>query len=87
MAYVILKELFTQNSNMQSGFFYHPHDDKLKYDIITDALHEQHDTSREPHLVTQVELNDFIRDLYFSKKQAALLGSRMKSWNLLHPDT
>lgn len=63
-------------------------------DITTEAQHEQHDptystdsTSREPHLVTQGELNDLVRDLNLSKKQAELLGSRMKGWNLLHNDT
>lgn len=34
--------------------------------------------SPEPHLLTQGDLNDLVRDLNLSKKQAELLGSRLK---------
>ena len=44
-------------------------------------------SSNEPHLLTQGDLNDIIRDLNLSKKQAKLLGSRLKGWNLLRQDT
>jgi hypothetical protein len=44
-------------------------------------------SSNEPHLLTQGDLNDIVRDLNLSKKQAELLGSRLKSWNLLCQDT
>ena len=44
-------------------------------------------SSNEPHLLTQGHLNDIARDLNLSKKQAELLGSRLKGWNLLHQDT
>ena len=44
-------------------------------------------SSNEPHLLTQGDLNDIVRDLNLSKKQAELLGSRLKGWNLLHQDT
>ena len=33
--------------------------------------------SNEPHLLTQGDLNDIVRDLNLSKKQAELLGSRL----------
>ena len=36
---------------------------------------------------TQGELNDLIRDLKLSKKQAELLGSRLRGWNLLQKDS
>ena len=35
-------------------------------------------SSSEPHLLTQEDLNDIIRDLILSKKQIELLGSRLK---------
>ena len=35
-------------------------------------------SSIEPHLLTQGNLNDIVRDLNVSKKQAELLGSRLK---------
>jgi len=35
-------------------------------------------SSNEPHLLTQGDLNDIVRDLNLSKKQAELLGSRLK---------
>ena len=44
-------------------------------------------SSNEPHLLTQGDLNDVVRNLNQSKKQAELLGSRLKGWNLLREDT
>jgi hypothetical protein len=44
-------------------------------------------SSNEPHLLSQGDLNDIVRDLNLSKKQAELLGSRLKGWNILHRDT
>jgi len=35
-------------------------------------------SSNEPHLLTQGDLNDIVRDLNLSKKQAELLGPRLK---------
>ncbi|UYV73796.1 hypothetical protein LAZ67_11000937 [Cordylochernes scorpioides] len=43
--------------------------------------------SSEPHLLTQGDLNDLIRDSDLSRKQNELLGSRLKGWNLLHKGT
>jgi len=44
-------------------------------------------SSNEPHPLTQGDLNDIVRDLNLSKKQAKLLGSRFKGWNLMRQDT
>jgi len=44
-------------------------------------------SSNEPHLLTQGNLNDIVRDLNLSKKQAELLRSMLKAWNLLRQDT
>jgi len=44
-------------------------------------------SSNEPHLLTQGDLNDIVRRLNLSKKQAELLGPRLKGWNLLRQDT
>jgi hypothetical protein len=35
-------------------------------------------SSNESHLLTQGDLNDIVQDLNLSKKQAELLGSRLK---------
>lgn len=43
--------------------------------------------SSEPHLLTQEDLNDLVRDLKLSKKQSEMLGSRLKGWNLLQKNT
>ena len=42
--------------------------------------------SQGPHLISQAELNDLVRDLGLSKKKSELLGSRLQGWNLLSPD-
>ena len=52
-----------------------------------DATFETSTSSCEPHLLTQGELNDLVQDLKLSKKQAELLGSRLRGWNLLQKDT
>nr|CAH7733771.1 unnamed protein product [Callosobruchus chinensis] len=39
--------------------------------------------SRQPHLLTQAELDDLIRDLELPKTKSQLLGSRLQQWNLL----
>ena len=44
-------------------------------------------SSNEPHPLTQGDLNDIVRDLNLVKKQAGLLGSRLKGWTLLRRDT
>jgi len=44
-------------------------------------------SSNEPNLLTQGGLNDIVRDLNLSKKQAELLRCRLKGWNLLCRDT
>lgn len=42
-------------------------------------------SSGEPHLITQSELNDLVRDLDLSKAKAELLGSKLQDWCLLAP--
>ena len=44
-------------------------------------------SSNEPHMLAQGDLNNIVRDLNLSKKQAELLGSRLKGWNILCQDT
>lgn len=41
------------------------------------------DESNEPQLLGQSELNDMVRDIGMAKEPAELLGSRLKSQNLL----
>lgn len=41
----------------------------------------------KPHLLTQSDLNDLVRDLGLSKSKAQLLGSRLQQWNLLKENT
>ena len=43
-------------------------------------------SSPEPHLISQSELNDLVRDLELPNSKAELLGSRLQQWNLLESD-
>ena len=40
-------------------------------------------TRSNPHMITQIELNDLICDLNLSKEKSEILGSRLQEWNLL----
>lgn len=43
-------------------------------------------TTTEPHLISQSDLNDLVRDLDLTKEKSEILGSRLKQWNLLQTD-
>ena len=45
----------------------------------------QHESA--PLLINQKRLNDLVRDLYLSKENVEVLGSRLQQWNLLEPGT
>jgi len=45
----------------------------------------QHESA--PLLINQERLNDLMRDLYLSKENAEMLGSRLQQWNPLEPGT
>lgn len=51
--------------------------DDMRRDNVVDPDF-QVGTSNEPHVITQAELNDLVRDLNLSKRQAELLGSRLQ---------
>ena len=46
-----------------------------------DTLYEPEVDEKQPHLLSQEDLNDLVRDLSLSKEKAELLGSRLKQWN------
>ena len=90
---------WTLNSYMFPEFLYHPHlslsdSDSSNVDVGQANKNTDCDptfagafSSNVPHLLTQGDLNDIVRDLNLSKKQAELLGSRLNGWNLLRRDT
>ena len=49
----------------------------------TDADFDKAGTTKEPHFPDQQEVDDFIRDMGLTKKNAELLISRLKEWHLL----
>ena len=49
----------------------------------TDKPYVSHGESSAPHILTQDELNDLVRDLELSKSKTELLASRLQQWNLL----
>ena len=54
---------------------------------LSTASHFGKSSSQEPHLITQGELNDLVRDLELPKSKPELLGSRLQQWNLLASNT
>ena len=54
-------------------------------DLIESDSSFQHKSA--PLLTNQERLNDLVRDLYLSKENAEVLGSRLQQWNLLEPGT
>jgi hypothetical protein len=61
--------------------------DSDKEDTDSDQDFQCDPRSREPQLFSQSELNDLVRDLGFPKDSKEVLGSRLKSKNLLSPGT
>lgn len=53
------------------------------YEESSDDQYVCDGASSTPHILTQEELNDLVRDLDLSKSKAELLGSRLQQWNLL----
>jgi hypothetical protein len=52
-----------------------------------DPTFEASCSSSEPHLLTQGDLNGLVSDLNLPKKEAEILASRLKGWNLLQQGT
>jgi len=61
--------------------------DQANNNMDCDPTFARASSSNEPNLLTQGDLNDIVHDLNLSKKQAELLGSRLKGWNLQRQDT
>ena len=51
-----------------------------------ESVNYECDVSVQPHMITQQELNDLVRDLDLPKYKAEILGSRLQQWNLLDKD-
>ncbi|XP_076064989.1 uncharacterized protein LOC143039025 [Oratosquilla oratoria] len=63
-----------------------PSDDTSNSDDLEsqDATYTtQLESDKKPHLITQPELNDLVRDLTLTKQQSELLASRLQQWHLL----
>jgi hypothetical protein len=63
------------------------HSDEECAAAAVDVPYEPDADENEPHLLSQEDLNDLVRDLSLSKEKAELLGSRLKQWNLLRHGT
>ena len=61
--------------------------DDDRVDDAGDELYAVESEDKLPHLITQEELNDLVRDLSLSKEKAEILGSRLQEWNLLQEGT
>ena len=60
------------------------HEQQKGDNVDCNLTYEANCSLSEPRLRTQWDLNDLVCDLNCLKKQAELLGSRLKWWNLLH---
>jgi len=70
------------NSDSEKG-----HRQKEGVNVDCDLTFEASCSSSESCLKTQGDLNDLVHDFNMSKKQAKLLGLRLKGWNILYQDT
>jgi hypothetical protein len=81
---------FTLNSNKFPEFLYHPHLSLSDRESNEEGVGQTNNnteydpafagvcSSNEPNLLTKGDLNDIVRDLNLSKKQAELSDSRLK---------
>ena len=91
---LFLMHFWTLNSNMFPEFLYHPHlslSDSESSDEDVSQANNNMDcdptsagacSSNKPHLLTQGDLNDIVRDLNLSKKHAELIRSRLKEYSV-----
>lgn len=62
-------------------------DQELQHDDDTDEFDDPQCENRQPHLLSQSNLDDLVRDLSLSKEKSELLASRLQQWNLLQEGT
>ena len=70
-------------------------EDESEHEAATEDPNKEHDnvafetstSSCELYPLIRCELNGLVQDFKLSKKQAELLGSRLRGWNLLQKDT
>jgi len=89
---------WTLKSNMFPEFLYHPHLSLINSETSDEDVGQANSnvdcdptlavtcSSSEPHLLTQEDLNVNVRGFKLSKKQAEILGSRLKGSILLLQD-
>jgi hypothetical protein len=56
-------------------------------DVAADACYEPESEQGKPHLLSQSDLDDLVRDLSLPKEKSELLASRLQEWNLLQKGT
>ncbi|GBN10990.1 hypothetical protein AVEN_13653-1 [Araneus ventricosus] len=71
--YTLLPETDLEDFESQPGPSTSTDDEEYPADLV----------HRQPHLVTQPEMNDLVRDLELPKRKSQLLGSRLLQWDLL----
>ncbi|GBN22052.1 hypothetical protein AVEN_241409-1 [Araneus ventricosus] len=71
--YTLLPETDLEDFEPQPGPSTSTDDEEYPADLV----------HRQPHLLTQPELNELVRDLELPKSKSQLLGSRLQQWNLL----
>ena len=59
----------------------------IQHSLPTSEYYPESDDDTKPHLLSQSDLNDLVRDLQLTKEQSELLGSRLQQWNLLDGKT
>ena len=62
-------------------------EENLSENSDSDPTFKPSTSNTTPHFLNQNDLNDLVRDLDLSKRQAELLASRLHDWNLLEKNT
>lgn len=78
---------FVNESEMEPEFeFDLPSTSYMQTETTSEYVQPTSTPKKLPHLITQTDFDDLVRDMALSSTKAEILGSRLKQWNLVASD-